>query len=218
MAADRRPPDPARRVGPVRGNGAEGLEVLVLERGADSRFLPGYVAFPGGAIEPSDGERALAWFGSEDRSDRAAAVRELVEEVGIEHHGRGAERVEHDDLTKVTVRPPQPDALPEVCHWVAPDQVPVRFDARYFAVGLPYGIEPTADGGETADAWWIDAARVDAGMGGGRAEALLAHVSDDARTCVGCTTVAELLGLRFETREPTPMEVATLPYSVMEQA
>lgn len=198
-------------------NGAEGLEVLVLERGADSRFLPGYVAFPGGAIEPSDGERALAWFGSEDEIHRAAAVRELVEEVGIAITAAGAEHVEHDDLTKVTVRPPQPDALPEVCHWVAPDQVPVRFDARYFAVGLPYGIEPTADGGETADAWWITPRALMQGWEGGERK-LYWPTYLTMLHLVGCTTVAELLGLRFETREPTPMEIATLPYSVMEQA
>jgi 8-oxo-dGTP pyrophosphatase MutT (NUDIX family) len=198
-------------------NGAEGLEVLVLERGPDSRFLPGYVAFPGGAIDPSDGERALAWFGSEDEVHRAAAVRELVEEVGIAITAAGAELAAHDDLTKVTVRPPQPDALFEVCHWVAPDDVPVRFDARYFAVGLPYGIEPTADGGETADAWWVTPRSLMNGWESGERK-LYWPTYLTMLHLVGCTTVAELLALRFDTREPTPQEIATLPYSVMEQA
>ena len=35
----------------VARDGEEGLEVLVLERGASSRFLPGYVAFPGGSTD-----------------------------------------------------------------------------------------------------------------------------------------------------------------------
>jgi len=37
----------------VARDAEEGLEVLVLERSAASRFLPGYVAFPGGS-SPSD--------------------------------------------------------------------------------------------------------------------------------------------------------------------
>ena len=39
----------------VARDAEEGLEVLVLERSAASRFLPGYVAFPGGSTE--EGER-----------------------------------------------------------------------------------------------------------------------------------------------------------------
>src|SRR5438093_4566762 len=31
-----------------------GPEILVLERGSGSRFLPGYVAFPGGAVDDED--------------------------------------------------------------------------------------------------------------------------------------------------------------------
>ena len=29
------------------------------------------------------------------------------------------------------------DGVPQVSHWVAPESVPVRFDARYFAVAAP---------------------------------------------------------------------------------
>ena len=36
-------------------DGSDGPEVLVIERALDHRFLPGYVAFPGGAIDPTDG-------------------------------------------------------------------------------------------------------------------------------------------------------------------
>ena len=40
-------------------------EVLVLERGAASRFLPGYVVFPGGAVDDDDAALAARWFGDE---------------------------------------------------------------------------------------------------------------------------------------------------------
>jgi len=45
-------------------DGAGGPEVLVLERSAGSRFLPGYVAFPGGATDAEDAAHAERWFGS----------------------------------------------------------------------------------------------------------------------------------------------------------
>ena len=55
------------------------LEVLVLQRGASSRFLPGYVAFPGGSTDAEDRELARRWFGTPEEARRACAVRELVE-------------------------------------------------------------------------------------------------------------------------------------------
>ena len=58
-------------------------EVLVVERSAASRFLPGYVAFPGGAVEPADESSAARWFGNGGEVQRAAAIRELIEEVGL---------------------------------------------------------------------------------------------------------------------------------------
>src|SRR6266581_3457905 len=57
-------------------------EVLVVQRSEESRFLPGYVAFPGGAVEPGDDSRAARWFGSADEGRRAAALRALIVEVG----------------------------------------------------------------------------------------------------------------------------------------
>src|SRR4051794_41806984 len=40
-----------------------GFEVLVVQRSAASRFLPGYVAFPGGAADVGDEARAQRWVG-----------------------------------------------------------------------------------------------------------------------------------------------------------
>ena len=53
-------------------DGADGLELLVIERSRSSRFLPGYVVFPGGAIDAGD-------------ADLAARV--------VRHRGRGRARV-----------------------------------------------------------------------------------------------------------------------------
>src|SRR3954470_20914585 len=62
---------------------SSGFEVLVVERSAASRFLPGYIAFPGGAVDADDEARAERWLGDGSRAPRAAAVRELAEEVGL---------------------------------------------------------------------------------------------------------------------------------------
>ena len=64
------PPRPASTVIVVRG-GAAGLEVLLVQRNPQARFMGGAWVFPGGAVDPGE-------------SDEAAAVRELREEAAIE--------------------------------------------------------------------------------------------------------------------------------------
>jgi 8-oxo-dGTP pyrophosphatase MutT (NUDIX family) len=178
----------------------DGLEILVVERGATSRFLPGYVAFPGGAVDIEDGDLAGRWFGDPREASRAAAVRELAEETGIDAARGGLVATE----------------LPEICHWVAPPEVPVRFDARYFAIALTAGIAPVPDGGETAAAWWTRPTHLfDEWERGDRK--LYWPSWYTLRQLTACATVTDLLGLRFETREPTPEEGSTMPASVMEQ-
>ncbi len=175
-----------------------GLEILVVERAAGSRFLPGYVAFPGGAVDDDDDVAAVRWFGDPHEASRAAAVRELEEETGIALSVRSVAD------------------LPQVCHWVAPPDVPVRFDARYFAVAADAGPEPVPDGGETAAAWWVSPRVLMDGWG--RGERKLYWPTWYTMTYIAmCASVADLLALRFETRDPTPQEEADLPLSVMEQ-
>jgi 8-oxo-dGTP pyrophosphatase MutT (NUDIX family) len=188
-------------------------EVLVLERSASSRFLPGYVAFPGGAVEPGDEDLAARWFGDALEVYRAAGVRELAEEVGLAVTGTG---VVADAIGAVDGAPPAAAQLPQLAHWIAPVSVPVRFDARYFAVAAPSRPEPTPDGGEIAHAWWVSPAR------------LLDEWRDDRRRLywptyytvmqlADCRTVDEVLALRFETREPEPHEEDGLPGHVFWQ-
>src|SRR3954471_6722116 len=59
----------------LRG-GAQRLEVLMVRRTPRARFMGGAWVFPGGAVDAHDGEG--------DASHRAAAVREVAEEAGIE--------------------------------------------------------------------------------------------------------------------------------------
>ena len=57
----------------VARDAEEGLEVLVLERSAASRFLPGYVAFPGGSTDEED--RSSRGGGSGTPEERAGRAR-----------------------------------------------------------------------------------------------------------------------------------------------
>src|SRR5581483_5600003 len=59
----------------LRGGG-EGLEVLLVRRNPDSRFMGGAWVFPGGAVDRGEGEGQPAL--------RAAALRELHEEARIQ--------------------------------------------------------------------------------------------------------------------------------------
>ncbi len=158
----------------VRAHG-DHPEVLVVRRSDGSRFLPGYVAFPGGAVDADDEVHAERWFGDASEAPRAAALRELVEEVGIALTGDGT--ATGAAVAAIDAAPPSAEALGELCHWIAPPEVPVRFDARYFTAALDHGAEPVPDGQEV-DRRVVDLAVGAARrVGGGRAQALLADVA-----------------------------------------
>ena len=195
----------------------QGPQVLVVERSTESRFLPGYVVFPGGAVDTDDAVLAASWFGTPAEAARAAAVRELAEEAGLVLTGRGLELVTGSDPVGPTAAsPPGPEQLHELAHWIAPDDVPVRFDARYFAVAAPGSLEPVADGAEAARAWWATPKSLLAEWESGERKLYwptLLTVTELAR----CRSVAELMALAIETREPDDDEVDRLPRSVFWQ-
>jgi 8-oxo-dGTP pyrophosphatase MutT (NUDIX family) len=188
----------------------DGLEVLVLERGASSRFLPGYVAFPGGSTDAEDRELARRWFGTPEEARRACAVRELVEEVSLPSQRTGSLRVGPDGGR----RPRRPGARGGRAG--RSPTVPVRFDARYFAVRAPAGLEPRPDGGETADAWWISPRRLLEDWAEGRRR-LYWPTFFTVSEISGCGSVDDLFQLRIRTREPDDDELERLPPSTFWQ-
>jgi 8-oxo-dGTP pyrophosphatase MutT (NUDIX family) len=109
----------------LRGGDRE-LEVLLAQRTPQARFMGGAWVFPGGAVNESDGEG--------DAALRAAAVRELSEEAGV-------------DLA-------DPDELVPFSRWITPAVVKIRFDTWFFLAPLPPGAEPAVDGSEMVDARW----------------------------------------------------------------
>ena len=200
----------------VARGGNAGLEVLVLERGAASRFLPGYVAFPGGATDETDAALAERWFGTAGESARACAVRELLEEVGLALTSDGLVESVDRSIESLSPSPPRVEQLAEIAHWIAPPQVPVRFDARYYAVRAPVGLRVVPDGGETADAWWASPRELIEDWSAGR-RALFWPTYYTMREIAPCTGVAELLAMRIDTREPDDDELQRLPRSTFWQ-
>ena len=189
-------------------------EVLVVRRSTRSRFLPGYIAFPGGALESEDEARGERWFGDTRERHRAAALRELAEEVGLSVTGSGV--VADHALDAVDRDPPASGAIHEICRWVAPPEVPVRFDARYFAIAVDDAVQPVVDGREVAHAWWTTGRELLAGWTAGDHKLYWPTWFTVGRLA-GCATGAAVLALRFETREPTVDEQTTMPRHVMEQ-
>jgi 8-oxo-dGTP pyrophosphatase MutT (NUDIX family) len=195
---------------------SDGVEVLVLERASTSRFLPNYVAFPGGSVETQDAGLAERWFGSRDEAARACAVRELVEEMAVALTGSGLEPAPERTLASVHDAPPPASVLPEIAHWIAPEEVPVRFDARYFALEAPDALEVSPDGVETADAWWVSPRELLADWEAGRRK-LYWPTYFTVSALARCENVDELLALRISTREPDDDELERLPRSTFWQ-
>jgi 8-oxo-dGTP pyrophosphatase MutT (NUDIX family) len=122
-------PRPAGTVILLRG-GASALEVLLVQRNPDARFVGGAWVFPGGAVDRDEGEG--------DHALRAAAVRELQEEAGITI----------DD----------PGQLVPFSRWITPAEVKIRFDTWFYLASLPAGARARADGSEVVDARWYEPA------------------------------------------------------------
>jgi 8-oxo-dGTP pyrophosphatase MutT (NUDIX family) len=105
-----------------------GVEVLLVRRSEEARFMPGVWVFPGGAVDSTDA-------GDDEAAHRACAVRELSEEAGIEL-ADGAQ-------------------LSPWSRWITPEMVPVRFDTRFYVTLAPPHSPPRPDGAEVTEATWI---------------------------------------------------------------
>ena len=115
------------------------LEVLMLKRSAESHFMPSVWVFPGGSLDPEDGEGLDGL--------RTCAVRELHEEAGI-----------HLDLST--------ELIP-LARWVTPEAVKTRFDTWFFIARAPLGIEAEPDNFEMTEALWVNPADALAAAEGG---------------------------------------------------
>ena len=127
-------PRPAGTVIVLRG-GEDTLEVLLVRRNPNARFMGGAWVFPGGAVTRQEGHG--------DEALRTAAIRELEEEAGIAIG--------------------DPGELVPFSRWITPAEVKIRFDTWFYLAPLPPGAEAHPDGAEVVDArWYAPAAALEA--------------------------------------------------------
>src|SRR5881227_3194939 len=93
----------------VRGGGTA-LEVLLVRRNPQQRFMGGAWVFPGGAVDAAEA-------GDAELAHRLAGVREVEEEAGV--------------------RLPGPEALHPFSRWITPAEVKIRFDTHFFIARVP---------------------------------------------------------------------------------
>ncbi|MEA2221419.1 MAG: hypothetical protein QOJ35_4045 [Solirubrobacteraceae bacterium] len=103
-----------------------GLELLLVQRNRAQRFMGGYWVFPGGAVDAHEGEGDVA--------HRAAALRELREEAGVD--GIAAAQ------------------LVKYSRWITPEALRIRFDTHFFLALAPAGARARCDGRECVDERW----------------------------------------------------------------
>jgi 8-oxo-dGTP pyrophosphatase MutT (NUDIX family) len=158
---------PASSVMLVR-DAASGLEVFTLQRVTQMAFAAGMTVFPGGGVDPLDGDDAIpwsgpgaAWWAERLRLDAAvargqvvAAVRELYEETGVLLAGPDAALDSEYDAARAAVAAHQvslaallrergarlrADLLRPWARWITPPGLPRRYDTFFFVAALPAG-------------------------------------------------------------------------------
>jgi 8-oxo-dGTP pyrophosphatase MutT (NUDIX family) len=137
----------------VRRDGNTAPRVLMGQRGSSARFMPSKFVFPGGALEQSDGDLAVAGAlaaACARRLEQASpsgmglalalsAIRETFEETGLALGMAHPEAVDRAEAAASSWRHyfargvvPQLDRLRFVFRAITPPTRPVRFDARFF--------------------------------------------------------------------------------------
>ena len=142
-------------------------ELLLMRRPGGADFAPGAYVFPGGSVHSEDAQ----W----PDEIRAAAVRELFEEVGIllaRHGGRFARDADcravrtgveggasFAEALRARGLEPAYDRLTLMTRWVTPARLSRRFDTRFFLARVPSGQTVKPQEGEVTDWLWISPRR-----------------------------------------------------------
>ena len=145
------------------------FEVLMVSRAARGAFASALV-FPGGAIDPEDGDdswrKAVTDFDEVAKAERAlriGAIREVWEETGV---------LVSPDADLLDAAPPRLglgfretlsaigarldlNALTHFGHWITPPEEPRRFDTHFYLAVVGRDVIAEPDGRETLTAEWM---------------------------------------------------------------
>ena len=193
------------------------FEALMIARAERSSFAGGALVFPGGRVDPGDGDPLWSDYATGLAREPAlaaaqiAAVREAFEEAGVllarGPHGAllGADEVaalgpwranvERDDTLFLTLIRRHglklaADLLTLFAHWIAPPGLHRRFDTLFFAAPFPAGQEVMEDGDEATEALWITPA-----------DAIAARVAGTRKIIFPTARNLELLGVSRSTQD-----------------
>ena len=149
-------------------DGADGPEILVVERSARMAFAAGAIVFPGGRVDQADRELANL-LGRADEAPKITAIRETVEETGIVsgiagtsdpalglqlqaalHSGRDLATLLREHGLELDL-----DALTPFARWMPAFKQPRKFDTLFYLTPAPAGEwVPRPQEGECVAAEW----------------------------------------------------------------
>lgn len=161
-------------------DGADGMEIFMVQRNRAVEFSSGALVFPGGSISPNDYEIAKTLttnLPNELAAIRVAGVRETFEESGILlAKPRGSDAlvsaeiaakagpmraaVDKGEVTFSSVLDahdlvPVIDLMAPFAHWITPVNMPKRFDTHFLLALAPKDHVGKHDGSESVDSIWL---------------------------------------------------------------
>jgi 8-oxo-dGTP pyrophosphatase MutT (NUDIX family) len=183
-------PIPASTVLLVRDGGGStpgGPEVLLVRRHRATQFAGGKLVFPGGKINASDADPALAALclnaerlAPEVMTAKIAGVREVFEETGFllardarDRSPIATDRLAalgpyRDDLDRSRIGMAEflgrhdlildLDDLAPFARWITPIDRPLRFDTWFYLASAPEGQVAAHDGNEAVSSSWLSSA------------------------------------------------------------
>ena len=153
-------------------DGADGPEILVVERSARMAFAAGAIVFPGGRVDEADRQLA-ALLGRAEEAAKVTAIRETIEETGVVpgtvgatdpglglhlqsalHSGRDFAVLLRDHGLELDL-----DALTPLARWMPAFKQPRKFDTLFYLTPAPAGEWlPRPQEGECVAAEWASPA------------------------------------------------------------
>jgi 8-oxo-dGTP pyrophosphatase MutT (NUDIX family) len=201
-------------------DGPTGIEAWLLRRVTSMVFAAGMTVFPGGRVDPADGDLPVPAEAAQAAARRlgcevelahaliGAAVRETFEETGVllttpsvdlaESRADVEEgRLAFGDLLRRHNLLIDPSGLALWARWITPLGEVRRYDTRFFVAALPAGAHPRDVTSESSEASWTPIVEAIAQTRRGE-RSMLAPTMITLGSLVGFGAVAEALAVADE--------------------
>ncbi len=239
---DKQAPTKAEPVAPVDAatvllirDSSDGIEVFMVVRHRKIDFAGGALVFPGGKVDPEDGDTSLeghrgmkGTLPSRLMALRVAAIRETFEEASVllARERGSAEIIGPDRQAKIVEQYRDPvyagdvtmaemvaaenldlacDLLVPFSHWITPESRPKRFDTHFFLAPVSAQLTALHDGTESVESIWIRPADAIA-----EAEADQRSVMFPTRMNLGVLGRSDTIAKALQSASETPV-VTVLP-------